>query len=145
MVSVWKVSKIVLCYLLKFCSEYSEKSIKTFRESVEIYTSLPPSLVGRLVCNWMNEDVISWVEIFFCVKVFICCPGLGDGNYFRPADNLIMIDFKANQDDSNDFYFQVKEDKIIPTGLVVLLFEGSHYHCVLRNAGYDCPFYQIGR
>ena len=25
---------------------------------------------------------------------------------FRPADNLMMMDFKANQDDPNDFYFQ---------------------------------------
>ena len=53
-------SKIVLGYLLKFFSEYSEKSIKTFRESVQIYTPLPPSLVGRLGCHWMNEDVIAW-------------------------------------------------------------------------------------
>ena len=137
-------SKIVLGYLLKFCSEYSEKSIKTFRESVEIYTSLPPSLVGRLGCNWMNEDVIAWSEIFFCVKLFICCPGLGDTNYFRPADNLMTMDFKEDPDDPNDFYFRIKENKITPTGLVVLVFEGSHYYCVLRNAGCDCPFYQIG-
>ena len=58
----------------------------------------------------MNEDVIAWFEIFFCVKVFICCPGLGDGNHFRPADNLMMMDLKANLEDPNDFLFSSQKE-----------------------------------
>jgi len=133
-------SKIVARCLLKFCSFLEEDRIKTFREMFGIYTSLPPSLVGRLGCHWMNEDVIAWFEVFFCVKVFVCRPGLPGDYHFAPS----LVDFDKDEP-GNDYYFKIKNNQICPIGLVVIVFEGFHYQCVLRNSGSDCPFYQIGK
>ena len=137
-------SKIVFGYLLKFSSELRANRLQTFRDGAELYSCLPPCLVGRSGCHWMNEDAIAWFEIFFCVKVFVCRFGSGP-EHFRPFDNLALMLEKSNEDESSDFYFQIKDNQIIPIGLVVILFDGSHYHCVLRNTGCDCPFYQIGK
>ena len=74
---------IVVRYLLNFCLKLKDNFLSKFQEGVEIYNAIPPSLVGLYGCNWANNDILTWFERFYLVKIFICFPGMNESAHFN--------------------------------------------------------------
>ena len=45
----------------------------------------------------------------------------------------------------NNEYFKLKDGELAAIGFIIIVFDGSHYDCVLRPSGSSCPLFQIGK
>ena len=151
---------IVVRYLFNFCLKLKDDFLSKFQEGVEIFNAMPPSLLGLYGCNWANNDILTWFERFYLVKFFICFPGDGDvhfnvhkpsgGSEFDYIDRNHDFDDKVgptenNALDLNNEYFKLKDGELAAIGFIIIVFDGSHYNCLLRPSGSSCPFFQVGK
>ena len=67
-------AKLVVNYFRNFSMDLPKDAYKTFLNCCEKYFAMPPSIVGRMGCKWADNEVLSWFELFFQVKIFICNP-----------------------------------------------------------------------
>ena len=139
---------IVLKYLSNFCSKIKQDFKKKFYNAIEKYVAMPPSILGTYGCFWANNESVDWFEQFFLVKIFIAFPGMNEAYTFTPHVNDAYMtsstDYNYESNRHNKF-FELKDNELAAIGLIVLVFDGSHYDCLLRPTGSKIPFFQIGK
>ena len=144
-------NKIVIRYFMSFCSNLNHDGLLVFQKCLELYLSMPPSVVGQRGCIWCTGLIIKWFENFYLVKIFNCIPGVGDELHFSP-NNETADYICGSTDGTNDHHFSTfhawshpSGHQCVPYGISLLVISNdSHYECALLNYNSSSSFYPIG-
>ena len=82
-------NKIVIGYLLKFCKELPVNQLNIFHSCCEKYIAMSPAVIGSHACFWADSQILSWFELLYQVKCFICIPGEQEEFGFLMPINLL--------------------------------------------------------
>ena len=104
---------------------------------------MPPSIVGRIGCIWADVDVLAWFDVFFQVKIFICQPGSQEGFCITLAI-LGFFDEIPDLSVNNHALFEMKEGRLSPYILIILVKFPDHFKCLLTNSKDGSPFSPVG-
>ena len=94
--------------------------------------------LGRLGCIWPTDKALQWFEAFYLIKFYICNPGLSKDYHF------LSLDSDEDRNLTQDELFKPRDGKCAPYGLVILVFNGSHYENTINLYNKDTPFFHVG-
>ena len=129
---------VALRYVLEFCSMCKPVDVIGFKECCKIYHYMSSQRLGRLGCIWTTDTALQWFEAFYLIKLYICYPGNPKDYHFRPLSEIEDLDLTQDQ------LFTPREGKCAPYGLVILVFNGSHYENTINLYNNDSSFFCVG-